>query len=90
MICLVEVGALVSFRCFVHGTTKISAGGGGAPLRQEYTSYVRKVYQTKLPNSTRIDSPHALRAGEAKVDKNAPAKTLDRSRDSSDFNFAKV
>ena len=33
--CLVVVCALVSFCSTVHGTTKISAGGGGAPPRQE-------------------------------------------------------
>ena len=47
-------------------------------------------YQTKTHGSTRTYSQQTVRAGEVNLDKNAPAKTLDRSRDSSDFDFATV
>ena len=52
---LVEVGALVSFRSTVHGTTKIFAPWGGGPTAPRVKSYPRKVIRPKRqPRDGRI------------------------------------
>ena len=88
--CLVELGAVGQFSFYRSWHHQNFRRVGWGPHRQNSQSPI----PARLSDQNGIILTDLfllqVRAGEINVDKTFPPKTLDRSRDSSDFDFAKV